>query len=278
MGGNLARPQDRWPTVFRPDSVWTQFPFLFPNVIVAVLIGTTAFLGAIVLPETNPKIARRSISDHWVGRRLTHILTRIRGKNSMYTALDQQAAVEDHMLSARTDDMIELQMSSNTDRALEEVDGEPAVGSSSEFSGKTFSKKVNLQILSLSLLAFHKVSMDVLLPVFLATPTAGEWKSRGFGLSAVEIGYLLTSQAIVMTTAQLLLVPWAIKRYGLLQLYRWILVAFPILYGLVPLCAIFPRPFDVCAILPLMWCTVVSTSIGYTCCSILYDPDMAIAK
>ena len=234
-----------------------------------MLIATTAVLGIIILPETNPKHAHRGLHESIFGKVITYLLARLHCEQpGEYVNLDQQVNNEDGDTSAQTNDAVELQPLAKAETTLEEAEKDE-IKEDSEYTGRTFTRKVVLQVLSVSLLAFHKVSADVLVPVFLATPAGTGWMSRGFGLSTIETGYLLTSQAIIMTAAQLLLVPKVIKRFGALHLYQWTLTAFPLLYVLVPLSVVFPKPFDICAILPLLWCLAVLTSIGYTCCSIL---------
>lgn len=270
LGGNLARPGNRWPSVFRVESIWARYPFLLPNIVVAALLATTAILAIIVLPETHSGLSRDRVCSSSTNSGVSYILARLRGQHTEYTNLNQETESEDVGSPARAEDTIELQPLEKVERPSTEVERyAPPSDEISEYTGKTFTRNVVQQILSVSLLAFHKVSMDVLLPVFLATPASGDWKRRGFGLSTAEIGYLLTSQAIVMTAAQWFLVPKVIKRFGALPLYRWILAAFPLLYMLVPLSAIFSKPINLCTILPLLWCSVILTSTGYTCCSIL---------
>lgn len=67
---------------------------------------------------------------------------------------------------------------------------------------------------SVSLLAFHKISSDVLIPIYLASPAAKlgnrplfprnlENMNRGVGLSTIHVGYFLPMQAAVAIVAQI---------------------------------------------------------------------------
>lgn len=72
--------------------------------------------------------------------------------------------------------------------------------------------KVILQILALSVLAFHKTSSDVIILTFLATSSnkqsSGFFKfSSGFGLASPSIANVLFTQAIVAIMAQILVCP-----------------------------------------------------------------------
>ena len=140
-------------------------------------------------------------------------------------------------------------------------------------AGKKFLSKVLLQILSLSLLTFHKVSSDVLVPIFLASarrePLEHRPLSGGLGVSIEGIGYLLLSQAIVAAATQTLLIPRIISWVGVLKLYRWTLFRFPWLYGLLPLTVVLPYSFAIAILALLQWCSVLLSSTEYVCCAIL---------
>ena len=221
----------------------------------------------ITLPETSPRRINHGLLLPTVRSWLVHwTCTSREGRGAVYTRLELQPESGALSVDLGADTDINLQGLPSSDR---EGHSDRTESKTTPYMGKTYTRKVVLQTLSVSLLAFHKMPADVLLAVFLATPTATNWMSSGFGLSTVEIGYLLTSQAIVMTAAQSLAVPKLIDLIGTLKLYRWALLAFPLIYVLVPFCVMFSRPFSIITILPLAWCFVILVSIGYTCCSIL---------
>ena len=145
---------------------------------------------------------------------------------------------------------------------------------------KRFTGQVILQIISVSLLAFHKVASDSLIPVFLATPRPKADDSRtasispfrfsgGFSLSPASIGNVLLTQAVTAMLVQFLVVPRVITAFGALRTYRWTLFAFPWLYCLTPFVVKFPSPFSLIALLIDLWAKVLLVALGYVCSAIL---------
>ena len=144
---------------------------------------------------------------------------------------------------------------------------------------KHFNIQVVLQILSVSLLAFHKVASDTLIPVFLATPPLGDLsrlRSRapfllggGFGLTSANVGNVLLTQAITAILVQFFIVPRVVAKFGPLRTYRWSLSVFPILYCITPFTVKIPPPFALIALLVDLWVKVLLVALCYVCSAIL---------
>ncbi|KEZ46400.1 hypothetical protein SAPIO_CDS0718 [Scedosporium apiospermum] len=111
----------------------------------------------------------------------------------------------------------------------------PPVG---EGRAVAFTAQVIFQIVSVSLLALHKVSSDAVMPTFLAISVASNGPessprrnllqySGGFGYGNYEIGLILLSQAVVAVVTQATVVPLFINRMGPLRAYRVILCVYP---------------------------------------------------
>ncbi|KAI1408633.1 hypothetical protein F5Y13DRAFT_106556 [Hypoxylon sp. FL1857] len=143
-----------------------------------------------------------------------------------------------------------------------------------------FTLQIILQILSVSLFAFHKVSSDSIMPTFLATPPPTSatqetfiseyFQSRGgLGYSSQKIGLVLLSQAIVALVAQGLLVPRFIDRAGPLRAYRVILAIYPLMYIFTPLLPNFNPQLSFILIVLDAWTRAILSSIGYICSAIL---------
>lgn len=151
---------------------------------------------------------------------------------------------------------------------------------SSAIASRAFTPQTRLQILSVSLLAFHKVSSDVLIPILLATsPSPSPTKAlrqrdairftSGFGLSSAKIGLVLLSQAVVATAAQFLVVSRIITRFGALGTYRRVLFIFPWIYALLPFFTRLPAYVSMTVLLPILWIYTILVGLGYVCSAIL---------
>lgn len=141
--------------------------------------------------------------------------------------------------------------------------------------------QVWLQILSVSSVAYHKVSSDIIMSTFLALPETSQRESSplqarglnvsgGFGLTTSEIGTIFLSQAVVAVVAQSYLIPKLVSKMGALRVFKWILLAYPLLYILTPLTAKLPSPLSIIAVSIDLWIKVIVSSTAYVCSNILY--------
>ncbi|KAK2738293.1 hypothetical protein FQN55_000594 [Onygenales sp. PD_40] len=274
IGGHLADPVQTMPSIFHVGSIWETYPYLLPNLIVTLFIAGSGALGFFLLEETHPKF--RGSSQILRG----DITSWIRG---MVKALRGQVNDEKYTALSSTEDVIELPSRADVEHAgageaepLSSISPQPA----DIPSLSAWSKQVILQILAVSILAFHKVSSDVIIPIFLATDTVPSKdssnehkrnsKSRaGFGMASPSISNILLSQAIVAMIAQVLIVPWVINRWGALKSFRWTLFCFPWLYCFTPFTARLISPFSTIAILLDLWIKGLLVNIGYVASAIL---------
>ena len=279
----MAEPVGRFPSVFHPGSLWERYPFLLPNIVVAAIFAVTSSLGVFLLKETNPNFSNRSDTGVRIGLAYKMLWRKCVGmwKGQGYTAYsivgeacDVPISEQSHSSAAEGHtDNIEL-------RVREKSTMTNASGVDPEIKKKRFTGQIILQIISVSLLAFHKVASDSLIPVFLATPRAKTDKPRaasnspfnlsgGFGLSSASIGYVLLTQAVTAILVQFLVVPRVITKFGALRTYRWTLFVFPWLYCMTPFVVKLPPPLSLIALLVDLWVKVLLVALGYVCSAIL---------
>ena len=250
---------------------------------VAAIFAVTSSLGFLLLKETNPHLPNRPHTGVRAGLAFKALWRRCVGvwKAQDYTAYSivgeayDVPTSEQHQSSAaegHTDD-IELRV-----RGKSPVANEPTF--IPQIKRKRFTGQIILQIISVSLLAFHKVSSDSLIPVFLATPrpktdnpqTASNSPFRisgGFSLSPASIGNVLLTQAVTAILIQFLVVPRVITAFGPLRTYRWTLFVFPWLYCMTPFVVKLPSPLSLLALLVDLWAKVLLVALGYVCSAIL---------
>ncbi len=153
--------------------------------------------------------------------------------------------------------------------------------SSPEPRTKAFTGQVLLQILSVSLLKFQKVSSDSIMPTFLASPSTASSAppslqprnffetTCGFGYSSQKVGLILLSQAVVALVAQATVVPISIEKLGTLKSYRIVLSIYLATYIFTPLLPKLMPPFPLVSVTLDLWMKVTLSSIGYICSAIL---------
>ena len=239
-------------------------------------------VGFLFLQETNVRYTQRPD----IGRNIVSTIRRIfnttfsQRVESSYEMIESDEVQHSPPLPCSTrsdseDNQVELQM---LDRSPGKVDVPEAPRQSSK-PRTHCTHQVILQILSVSLLAFHKVASDTLIPVFLASASSEFETQRakrsflnfggGFGMDTATIGNVLLTQAVVAIVAQLFAVPYIIERFGALRTYRWTAFVFPWMYFLTPFVVKLPSPLSVIALLLDLWVKVLLVALGYVCSAIL---------
>ncbi|KAH7310788.1 major facilitator superfamily domain-containing protein [Stachybotrys elegans] len=269
LGGFLANPVLLYPSLFPQHSVWAEYKFLLPNLVVAslqVISFATAFL---FLLETHQGMLKRSGLGLEIGSRIVRCIMGkctgqpSRGESSGYVPLENIPA----------------------DVELQDIHAEEDYESRSAPQPtpwmKIPSKQSLLQILAVGLLAFHKVSSDALMPAFLAAPTALPHDSTssherspfdpagGFGYSSHQVGLILLSQAIVAVIMQATVVPLAVGKLGALKAYRIAVGIYPTMYVLTPFLPNLESPLPTLLVTLDLWAKVLLSSVGYICSAIL---------
>ena len=284
VGGLLAEPVKRFPSTFSPGSFWERHPFFLPNLVVAAIFIITSFVGLFLLMETNPRFSRGFDKGRRVSSVLRKILSRWIGMGSVSNDTNYSLVDEDdgYLPMSQTplastveerNDEIELNIGGKTASANPQADH-------ADPTRKTFTLQVILQILSVSLLAFHKVASDTLIPVFLAFPRSEGSVSHvehtslfrltgSFGLSPSSVGNVLLTQAVTAVLVQIIIVPRLLTRFGPIQTYRWTLFVFPWLYCMTPFVVKLPSPLSLIALLVDLWIKVLLVALGYVCSAIL---------
>ncbi|KAI9772141.1 MAG: hypothetical protein M1839_002553 [Geoglossum umbratile] len=265
IGGHLAEPVKKYPSIFLPGSIWDRYPYLLPNVAVSILLLASCILGFFALKESNPRFRGRSD----IGRGLpSGIINLINGrrwhdKGGGYVSV------------STGEDTIELT----------HADGSPNGNPESQppEPRSPFTKRVWLQIAQNATQGFIKIATLATIPIFLATPpqpskaVSTENKTPrsifaingGFGLSIQGISNALLSQAIASIAAQTFVVPRVIAKQGPLRSLRLVLVVLMCLFCTIPFTAGLPGQLGIPAILVMLWVYALVNGLVTTCLVIL---------
>lgn len=280
LGGNLAEPVKRFPSIFSSNTIWDQYPYLLPNIVVCFFLAATGLLGLLFLNETHPKPSGLPAYDRKFLALLKKNISLVLGRKvpTKYSTLqeDDESEASEQPLAVERGSEIELENLNGSDSTADDFE----LNKSSPVASRAFTPQTILQILSVSLLAFHKVSSDVLIPILLATspspsPTKAPQRrdairfTSGFGLSSANIGLVLLSQAVIATAAQFLVVSRIITRFGPLGTYRGVLFIFPWIYAILPFFTRLPAYVSMTVLLPILWIYVILVALGYVCSAIL---------
>lgn len=272
LGGALAQPCESFPTVFARGTLFDQFPFLLPNLVCAVILAFGVLVGVLFLEETHEELKGRRDFGIEAGRWLLgHLRTRMTDEITVEKAgeailQENFALLEDEEPPGyRTTEGSPCHPSSpsRSPNALPAgTKSKSGRGLKSQPRGvrKAFTKQVILNIAGFGLLAYHSISFDQLMPVFLSEPISTEPTSLpfrftgGFGLSSKTIGLMLAVQGVYSMLAQLYLFPFAASHFGTLKTFRFVLMTWPILYLLVPYLVLLPQRLQMPAVyICLLW-------------------------
>ena len=131
---------------------------------------------------------------------------------------------------------------------------------------KAFTKQVILTIVSYGILAYHTMSFDQLMPVFLSStpsdqPAQLPFKfTGGFSMSTRTVGLMLSFAGIYTMLAQLFLFPYIVDKFGALKTFRFTIITWPLLYFIVPYLSFLPNHLRIPgAFMCLLWRTTNQT-------------------
>lgn len=283
LGGLLANPVVLYPSVFPPNSIWDAHRYLLPNLVVASLQMLTLLLIFLFLRETHPHMAQRPDG----GLSITAMIKGyFRGDPAQRPGVSYAPLPADPGPASP-----EAPQSTTEVHPLADLE-EQAAPETKSAPARAFTAQVVLQILALSLLAFHKVSSDSITGTFLALgspPSSHKAGARipnqnltltsssssslhtnaGFGLDTRTIGIIFLTEAIFRVAIQPTLIPWFVSKLGALAAFRCVLGLYPALYLATPFLPNLPSPLGLGVLLLDLWIKVALSSVAYICSAVL---------
>ncbi|KAL2263942.1 hypothetical protein VTK26DRAFT_4129 [Humicola hyalothermophila] len=286
LGGLLADPAALYPSIFPQDSLWTSFPYLLPNLAVGTLQVLTFVLVFLLLQETHPQMQGRPATGFLVLQFLRKLFSRRNlVEKATYTPLaDNSSGLEAQEDAAEEHPLDDFKEQGDGSRTYSDSETFEADGPVREHSDRAFTLQVILQILAVSLLAYHKVSSDSLMGTFLALGSEGSDETAdgaasrdvqlprsrvGFGFDTRTIGIIFLTEAIFRSAIQPTAIPWFISKLGALRAFRWVVGLYPAMYILTPFIPKIPSPFPLVLLLLDLWIKVAFSSVGYICSAVL---------
>lgn len=120
------------------------------------------------------------------------------------------------------------------------------------------------------------MTYDSLFPVFLSTPRSENAEVKlpfkfadGLAMPQQEIGIILSAQGIYSLLINMILVPWAIKRFGALRLFRFLAVSYFLLYLCTPYIVLLPQSLRTVGIYVLLVWKCTFANMAYPSNAIL---------
>ncbi|KAJ5649031.1 uncharacterized protein N7484_002754 [Penicillium longicatenatum] len=251
MGGALAQPCDNYPGLFQRNTLFDRFPFLLPNLVCIVVLICGIIIGFLFLEETHPEIKHRRD----FGRELGHWLISQCWRSRVQLPEDSDVEETKYFVYGDVPPEYESAESSPCLRPVSDVRStECDLEGQKTPALKVFSRQVILTIIAYGILAYHSVSFDQLMPVFLSTPKSDDRVALplqftgGLGLPTKTIGFMLAVQGVYSMIAQLWLFPFVVKQFGTLRTFRFVLLAWPAIYLTVPYLILLPAKLQMPAV------------------------------
>ncbi|KAI1926066.1 hypothetical protein LOZ12_000507 [Ophidiomyces ophidiicola] len=251
LGGALAQPCDNYPSLFARNTIFDRYPFLLPNLVcIAVLIvGIT--IGILFLEETHAE--KRQKRDRglelgvWLLRRLDDTGV---GAENMFgqPAQDSVPFLYEEPPVGYSSTENSPRLASMKAPAIPPID---CCHKQHKSFVRIFTPRVIYIILGYGILAYHSVSFDQLMPIFLSTPISNTpvhlpFKFQGgMALSTKIIGLMMAVQGVYSMIAQLWLFPCIVRIFGTLRTYRLVMCVWPPLYLAVPYLVLLPSAVQI---------------------------------
>ncbi|KAH8160069.1 hypothetical protein CIB48_g8178 [Xylaria polymorpha] len=265
IGGALARPCISYPNIFSPGSIWERYPYLLPNLFSAFIVLIGVVNGFLFLEETHAQ--KKMERDR--GLELGHwILSKLTGFRKCTVPRDEKSKLPD-----RDDEMRPLidhdeqlptyRTNENTPASSPRLRSASAptitqdsldLTQSSEHVGvgfsKTFTRPVILNIISFAT-APPKNRMEPSLPLKFVD---------GFNLDSKTVGIILSIQGAYQLLINTFVVPKVLSRFGAWRSFRFIVVAYFLLYLVTPYLVLLPPAYRMVGLaIVLAWkCTFAS--------------------
>lgn len=234
IGGTFADPHATWPEVFPEGSIFDTFPYLLPNLICAILLFISIFLGYFLLEETHSAMVPR-----------------------IHLPVDTFASEETPL--RETSDAIKRpavdirSATYGTFRDLNPQATEPYEEPEKAIQYNIFSnKRIMAVVVAMGIYTFHAMCYDHLMPIFFEddrVPLSGStsvpdflYFPGGLGLSMNAVGVVMAINGVIALFIQAVIFPYAAAKVGVFRLFLIVTLLHPIACLLMPYLIWVPEP------------------------------------
>lgn len=192
IGGNFADPAQNFPSTFSEDGLFGQFPYLLPNLICAGLLLISIIAAHFLLEETHPDKQPRNLLP------MSIYSTEITPFNVRANTIKTPVA--------------DLRAGTYGTFVISEASSQRSTPIKTVSNSQIFTKRVTALLIALSLLTYHSMTYDHLLPIFFEDRRhfhleCSDWPCverlqlfhipGGLGLSVKQVGVIMSVQGLV---------------------------------------------------------------------------------
>ncbi|KAE8359648.1 major facilitator superfamily domain-containing protein [Aspergillus caelatus] len=263
LGGLLAQPAEHYPGIFGKIGLLKMFPFALSSIASSCVVAVAITMASSSLRETQP--GRKDSPDD-SGLMIGKIMSSVWALRKRKTDIRPEVVDETTALLGDTIEEVE--------EGLEQR----AAALASSWKSVISPQPMLLMLIS-GVMSMHTVAFDSLFPVLLHLPKQHLKEnpdvhlpfkfSSGLGLEANEMGLFYSIVGIFSMVVQLVIFPWAARKYRILRCLRLASIVFPILYFVVPFVPLLPQPLSSVAVCALLISKMAGSAFVFTSCTIL---------
>ncbi|KAF3904395.1 hypothetical protein ABW21_db0202763 [Orbilia brochopaga] len=226
LGGLLAEPVQHYPGVFPRGGLFDQFPYLLPNLACAIICVVGAVNGILFLDETHSELIhqpdRGRAIGFWIQDHLSALFSRQSNEKKLPTAISETSPL----------------LPKSPPPPPANIPRKPT---------KIWTKQVIHNVIAYGIIAFHTITYDQLLSVFLQSPSSSTHLRNllqftgGFGLDTRTMGILFSYQGILSTFFQFAIFAPFVRFAGVHRTFRVVAMLYPFVYIATPYIAWIPH-------------------------------------
>ncbi len=242
IGGTFANPVTSFPGTFHKDGLFSNFPWLLPNLICAALMMISIICSYLFLEETHPDLVAGTKSGE---------LHDVAEQTPMITAAGANAdpGVDLRQESYGTFNEIDTHEEKEWHLNADGTSRPPSL--SDKPRSKAVTWKVSMLVVALGLFTYHSMCYDHLLPIFLQDERINDITiletvspfhiPGGLGLTTKTVGLIMSVNGLIALFIQAVVFPWAAHSLGVWKLFVIVTILHPIEYLIVPYLAFLPE-------------------------------------
>ncbi|KAK6355537.1 hypothetical protein TWF696_004636 [Orbilia brochopaga] len=259
LGGLLAEPVQHYPDVFSRGGLFDKFPYLLPNLACAIICLVGAINGILFLDETHAELIHKPDRGRAIGFWIQDTLAALFTRQSTETPTQKLPNTE-------TTPLLPPQPSPP-----------PSPTPTTHKPTKIWTKQVIHNVIAYGIIAFHTITYDQLLSVFLQSPTSSTHLHNplrftgGFSLDTRTIGLLFSYQGFLSTFFQFVIFAPFVRFAGVHRTFRVVAATYPLVYIVTPYIAWIPKERT-----GLLYAVIYATLTAKTVCGCLMYPINSI--
>lgn len=229
IGGYFAEPRNNFPRTFRKGSMFTQFPYLLPNLICVLILCVGIVLGIFFLEETHPDVQPRATSED------------IHSPTPQTPLVDTDTMMENAPIVQHSTAYGTLKYA---DEKLQDewIPCVPTIERPAAplMAVNLFDSRILMLVAALGIFTYHSMTFDHLLPIFLQDDRTPTPLHSGLGLSTQAVGILMSVNGMVAMFVQGVIFPVLASLIGLPRLFLFVTILHPLVYLSIPLLTLLP--------------------------------------